>query len=244
MAAGGIYDHLGGGFARYSTDDTWTVPHFEKMLYDQAGLVLAYLHGWQLTRDPRFIQVVEETVDYVLRDLRAPGVAGLCAAEDADSEGEEGLFYTWTEDEIAAVLSPELASAAIDWYGVTERGQLRGSIDPEATDRRGARASHRGRKRPGATLRGEVQPCPSGARRQGSDGVERDVRVRHSPRRRPQPAARTGRTVRSPSGSSCFLTFAGPTGASCVLGRREPQGIWRTRRTTPGSSTASLDWAS
>ena len=69
MAAGGIYDHLGGGFARYSTDDTWTVPHFEKMLYDQAGLVLAYLHAWQLTHDPRFIQVVDETVEYVLRDL-------------------------------------------------------------------------------------------------------------------------------------------------------------------------------
>ncbi len=126
MAAGGIYDHLGGGFARYSTDDTWTVPHFEKMLYDQAGLVLAYVHAWQLTRDPRFLQVVDETVGYVLRDLQAPGVAGLCAAEDADSQGVEGLFYTWTPDEIAAVLPADLATAAIGWYGVSEGGNFEG----------------------------------------------------------------------------------------------------------------------
>jgi len=126
MAAGGIYDHLGGGFSRYSTDDTWTVPHFEKMLYDQAGLVLAYVREWQLTRDPRYLQIVEETVDYVLRDLQTPGFAGLCAAEDADSEGVEGLFYTWTPDEIAAVLPAELASAAVDWYGVSEGGNFEG----------------------------------------------------------------------------------------------------------------------
>ncbi len=126
MAAGGIYDHLGGGFSRYSTDDTWTVPHFEKMLYDQAGLVSAYLHAWQLTHDPGFVQVVEETIGYVLRDLRASGVAGLCAAEDADSEGVEGLFYTWTPEEIRAVLPPDLSSAATDWYGVSKSGNFEG----------------------------------------------------------------------------------------------------------------------
>ena len=73
MAAGGIYDHLGGGFARYSTDRTWTVPHFEKMLYDQAGLVRAYLHAWQVTGEARWLQVVEETIGYVLRRARLPG---------------------------------------------------------------------------------------------------------------------------------------------------------------------------
>jgi uncharacterized protein len=126
MAAGGIYDHLGGGFARYSTDETWTVPHFEKMLYDQAGLILTYLHAWQITSEPEYLQVVSETVEYVLRALAAEGSAGLCAAEDADSEGEEGLFYTWTPEEVAAVLDPELTAVASAWYGITERGNFEG----------------------------------------------------------------------------------------------------------------------
>ncbi len=116
MAAGGMYDHLGGGFCRYATDDTWTVPHFEKMLYDQAGLVRAYLHAWQTTGDAQWRQVVEETVDYVLRDLRSPG-GGLCSAEDADSEGEEGRFYLWDRAELEAVVGDD-APAAVDWYGL------------------------------------------------------------------------------------------------------------------------------
>ncbi len=131
MAAGGIYDQLGGGFARYSVDNTWTVPHFEKMLYDQAGLVLLYLHAFLVTHEPAYLQIVEETIDYVLRDLTAVAdgrgeVAGLCAAEDADSEGVEGLFYTWTPDEISAVLPAELYSVAVDWYGVTKTGNFEG----------------------------------------------------------------------------------------------------------------------
>jgi hypothetical protein len=125
MAAGGIYDHLGGGFARYSTDETWTVPHFEKMLYDQAGLVRAYLHAWQATTEPRWLQVVEETIGYVLRDLATRG-SGLSAAEDADSEGEEGRFYLWRPDEIAAVVGPERTAPVIAWYGVTDPGNFEG----------------------------------------------------------------------------------------------------------------------
>jgi len=125
MAAGGIYDHVGGGFARYSTDDTWTVPHFEKMLYDQAGLVRAYLHAWQATGEARWIQVVEETVGYVLAELAAPG-GGLCCAQDADSEGEEGRFYVWTPAEVAAAVGSELAPVVAEWYGVTERGNFEG----------------------------------------------------------------------------------------------------------------------
>jgi len=115
MAAGGIYDHLGGGFARYSVDARWLVPHFEKMLYDNALLVRLYLHGWLVTGEARFRQVVEETVEYVLRDLRLPG-GGVASAEDADSEGEEGRFYVWTEDEVRAVLGGQ-ADAALEWYG-------------------------------------------------------------------------------------------------------------------------------
>src|SRR5690606_10913686 len=86
MASGGIYDHLGGGFARYSVDQQWLVPHFEKMLYDQALLARAYLHAWQVTGEPRYRQVLDETIGYVLRDLRHDG-GGFYSAEDADSEG-------------------------------------------------------------------------------------------------------------------------------------------------------------
>jgi len=125
MAAGGIYDHVGGGFARYSTDAAWTVPHFEKMLYDQAALVRAYLHAWQVTGEARWLQVVEETVAYVLRELASPG-GGLYSAQDADSEGEEGRFYVWTPAEFATALGPELAAIASDWYGVTEAGNFEG----------------------------------------------------------------------------------------------------------------------
>jgi uncharacterized protein len=105
MAAGGFYDVVGGGFHRYSVDDRWLVPHFEKMLYDNAVLASAYLHAWVVTGTPRYRQVVEETLDYVLRDLALPG-GGLASAQDADTEGVEGLTYTWTADEAAAVGLP------------------------------------------------------------------------------------------------------------------------------------------
>jgi uncharacterized protein YyaL (SSP411 family) len=127
MAAGGIYDHLGGGFARYSTDDEWLVPHFEKMLYDQALLIRVYLHSWQATGSPDHRQVLDETIGYVLRDLRHPQ-GGFFSAEDADSEGVEGKFYVWTLDEVRAVLGDGPgADAAIEWYGVTERGNWEGT---------------------------------------------------------------------------------------------------------------------
>ena len=127
MASGGIYDHLGGGFSRYSVDAFWMVPHFEKMLYDQAQLLRAYVHGWQITGEPRFAQVAEEIVEYVLRDLRHPD-GGLYSAEDADSEGEEGKFYVWRPEEMASVLDAEgLTSHATTWYGVTKAGNFEGS---------------------------------------------------------------------------------------------------------------------
>jgi uncharacterized protein YyaL (SSP411 family) len=125
MAAGGIYDHLGGGFARYSVDDVWLVPHFEKMLYDQALLVRVYLHAWQVTGEKRYLQVVDETIGYVLRDLRTAG-GGLCSAEDADSEGVEGKFYVWSLDEVREVCGPD-ADAAVKWWGVTEQGNFEGA---------------------------------------------------------------------------------------------------------------------
>jgi len=127
MASGGMYDHLGGGFARYSVDAFWMVPHFEKMLYDQAQLLGAYLHGWQLTGNPDWSQVVEEIVEYVMRDLRSPE-GGLYSAEDADSEGEEGKFYVWRAEDIAGVLDPEgLTATAMEWWGATKAGNFEGS---------------------------------------------------------------------------------------------------------------------
>jgi hypothetical protein len=122
MSSGGIYDHLAGGFARYSTDRFWLVPHFEKMLYDNALLVRVYTHAWQLTGDPRYRQVVEETAAYLLAPpMRLPEGAW-ASAEDADSEGEEGRFYTWPRTELEDVAGSEVA----DWYGATEEGNWEG----------------------------------------------------------------------------------------------------------------------
>jgi uncharacterized protein YyaL (SSP411 family) len=125
MAAGGIYDHLGGGFARYSVDERWLVPHFEKMLYDNALLARAYLDAYLVTGDANYERVVRETLDYVLRDMTDPA-GGFYSTEDADSEGEEGLFYTWTPDEIEAVLGEERGATFGRVYDVTDAGNFEG----------------------------------------------------------------------------------------------------------------------
>jgi uncharacterized protein len=125
MAAGGIYDHLGGGFHRYSVDGQWVIPHFEKMLCDNAQLVRIYLDGWRLTREERFRQVVEETLDYVRREMTHPDGA-FFAAQDADSEGHEGTFFLWGPGEITAVLGSELGGEFCRVYGVTEGGNFGG----------------------------------------------------------------------------------------------------------------------
>ena len=108
MAAGGIYDHIGYGFARYSTDRYWLVPHFEKMLYDNAGLAFIYLEAYQLTKNERYGQIAEEILHYILRDMTSPE-GGFYSAEDADSEGEEGKFYVWSDFEIREILLNHLA---------------------------------------------------------------------------------------------------------------------------------------
>ena len=126
MAGGGIYDHLGGGFHRYSIDEYWLVPHFEKMLYDNAMLAGCYLEAWQATGRDDYQRIVEETLNYVLRDMTDPA-GGFYSAEDADSEGEEGKFYVWTPAEIAAVLDPPAAAALGRFYDVTEGGNFQRS---------------------------------------------------------------------------------------------------------------------
>ncbi len=126
MARGGMWDQVGGGFARYATDADWTVPHFEKMLYDNVLLARAYLHGWLMTGDPLFRRVCERTLEFVARELRGPE-GGFLAALDADSEGVEGKFYVWTVDEVRAAVAPEDFEAAVAWLGVTEAGNF---VDP------------------------------------------------------------------------------------------------------------------
>jgi uncharacterized protein YyaL (SSP411 family) len=125
MAQGGIYDQLGGGFSRYSVDGYWLVPHFEKMLYDNALLSRLYLETYQATGDVFYLRIAEETLDYVLRDMTSEE-GGFYSAEDADSEGEEGKFYVWTPRELETVLDPEEASLAARYWDVTERGNFEG----------------------------------------------------------------------------------------------------------------------
>jgi uncharacterized protein YyaL (SSP411 family) len=124
MSAGGIYDHLGGGFARYATDAVWLVPHFEKMLYDNAQLARVYIHAWQLTHEPRYRQVAEETLEFVARELRTAD-GGFAASLDADTDGDEGATYVWDKAEIDALLGAD-AAPFNEAYGVTDNGNWEG----------------------------------------------------------------------------------------------------------------------
>ena len=144
MASGGMYDHIGGGFARYSVDREWLVPHFEKMLYDQALLVRVYAHAAVALDEPRWRQVVTETIGYVLRDLRQPA-GGFSSAEDADSpgpdgHGHEGLFHTWTVDEVRDALAGRDVDVdgVLAHYGITPGGNFEGRSIPNRLHARGA----------------------------------------------------------------------------------------------------------
>jgi uncharacterized protein YyaL (SSP411 family) len=129
MASGGIHDQLGGGFARYSVDAAWTVPHFEKMLYDNALLARAYLHGWQSSGEQRLREICIDTLEWVLREMRGPE-GGFYSALDADSEGVEGRFYVWSVAELTAVLDGD-AQTAIAWLGITEHGNFTDPHHPQ-----------------------------------------------------------------------------------------------------------------
>ncbi len=126
MAHGGMYDQIGGGFHRYSTDAHWLVPHFEKMLYDNALLARLFLHVYQVTGKPMYRRIVEETLDYVLREMTSPE-GGFYSAQDADSEGVEGRYFVWRSDEIKEVLGEKDSQLICRYYGVTEQGNFEAS---------------------------------------------------------------------------------------------------------------------
>lgn len=125
MHRGGVYDHLGGGFSRYSVDETWLTPHFEKMLYDQAMVARAYVQASQILQEERYEKIAREILDYVLREMCDPE-GGFYSAEDADSEGQEGLFYTWTYEEVIQTLGDLPGRLFSAFYGVTPEGNFEG----------------------------------------------------------------------------------------------------------------------
>jgi uncharacterized protein YyaL (SSP411 family) len=148
MAGGGIHDQVGGGFHRYAVDETWTVPHFEKMLYDNALLARAYLHGFQLSGDAALREVCHDTLGWALREMRGPE-GGFYSALDADSGGVEGSFYVWTTAELKDTLGED-ADVAIRWLGATERGNF---VDPH-------------HPKPGLNVLEDRGPCPDEATRE------------------------------------------------------------------------------
>jgi uncharacterized protein len=129
MAEGGIYDQIGGGFMRYATDERWLVPHFEKMLYDNAQLTRAYLEGYQVSGNPAYARIAREVLDYVLREMTGPE-GGFYSATDADSEGVEGKFYVWTPAEVEAVLGADEGGRLCAYYDITEEGNWEGKSIP------------------------------------------------------------------------------------------------------------------
>jgi uncharacterized protein len=129
MARGGIYDQIGGGFARYSTDERWLVPHFEKMLYDNALLARVYLEAYQITREAFYKRIAAETLDYVIREITAPE-GGFYSSTDADSEGEEGKFFVWTPGEVKTVLGVDEARFFCAYYDITDEGNWEGKNIP------------------------------------------------------------------------------------------------------------------
>jgi uncharacterized protein len=129
MAAGGIYDQIGGGFSRYSVDEQWLVPHFEKMLYDNAQLIQLYLDAYLVSGEQRFGDIARDIIRYVLRDMTHPD-GGFYSAEDADSEGKEGKFYCWTKQELAELLTPDELNVAVAYFGITDHGNFLDHSDP------------------------------------------------------------------------------------------------------------------
>ena len=232
MASGGMYDQVGGGFARYSVDARWVIPHFEKMLYDNALLARAYLHGFQVSGEPFFARVCTETLDWALRDLRQDE-GGFASSLDADSEGEEGRFYVWTPDEMRAALGDDaLAAAAIAHFGLDGPPNFEGALGARARDERPRRAGGD----QGAAARGARAARLAGARRQAPDRVERAHDLGARRRGRGARAARLPRRRRARARSSSGATCATPTAGCCGPTTAARRGSAPTSRTTRSCS--------
>ena len=251
MAAGGMHDQIGGGFHRYSVDDYWLVPHFEKMLYDQALLAGAYLRAWpgHGTGEPRYRAVVEDDVEYVLRDLAHP-LGGFFSAEDADSEGVEGKFYCWQLDEIEAVCGDD-TPAAIRYFGVTPQRQLRRPAHGLLGEHPPRGRPHRGASRRRTACHGRHSSVHASCRvRPGLDDkvllAWNALFTRHPRgscgRARPR---RLDACCRRQRRASCWVSCGATTAGCCVRGRAggANPALPRTPRTTPRSLEALLTLA-
>ena len=232
MAGGGIFDQVGGGFSRYSVDARWTVPHFEKMLYDNALLARAYLHAFQASGDALLRRTAEETLDWALREMRAPE-GGFYSALDADSEGVEGKFYVWSLDELRAALGDD-AEAAIAWFGATERGNFEGANILES---RGPEPPAEQRDRIRARLLDVARRARApGPRRQAPRRLER-AHDRRAGRRRRRARARGLPRRRARRGGLRARPHARrPTAACCAPSTPGRRGWAPTSRTTPSCS--------
>ena len=169
MAAGGIYDQIGGGFSRYSVDEKWLVPHFEKMLYDNAQLLNLYLDAYLVSGQPRHAEVARDIIRYLLRDMTHRD-GGFYSAEDADSEGKEGKFYCWTKAELSSLLAPEEFNVAVRYFGVTDKGNFLDHSDPHPLPDQNVLSI----AQPG--LRKEDEPLLASARKKLFDARSKRVR--------------------------------------------------------------------
>jgi uncharacterized protein YyaL (SSP411 family) len=172
MRLGGVYDQLGSGFHRYSTDSVWLVPHFEKMLYDQAMLVIAYAEAFQATRKDEYRQTAQQVIAYVLRDMTDEG-GGFYSAEDADSEGEEGKYYLWTMQEVREALSPDEADLVKNVFSVDEGGNF---TDPATGEKNGKNILHQ--SKPLAEMASSLHMCLEDAQRLVYEACQKLLRVR------------------------------------------------------------------
>jgi hypothetical protein len=240
MAAGGIYDHVAGGFHRYATDPQWLVPHFEKMLYDNALLVVAYAEAWQVTKRPTFARVVRETCDELLATFASPE-GGFYSATDADSEGEEGKYFVWGEEEIRAVLGAgEDTELFLRHYGVTRHGNFEAatSCTKPSPTRESRRRLGPG---PGQAGRGAQAPRASTSRREDPRGLERACHQRLC--RGGRVLGETATSMPPPRGG--FLcsrmrdTKTGRLARSFCDGRWESRDFWTTTHSPPRDCSIS-----
>jgi uncharacterized protein YyaL (SSP411 family) len=239
MAAGGLYDQLGGGFHRYSTDAEWLLPHFEKMLYDNALLVVAYAEAFQVTGRADFARVAHETCDYVLREMTDAG-GGFYSATDADSEGEEGRFFVWREDEIRRELDAldNGDTTNVSSPTMTCTRAATGKVTPSSTSHVPMKPPGQRWPRAGQALRSARQAHAALARRQDPRRLERPDDLGPGGRRTDSRRSRATSPRRCARPISCSPTCAVPTADSGAASRTGRHGTRPSSTTTPASPPA------